>query len=105
MDPCALKDVNGASKRRGDRRDKDGVAPVVELFDDKGRDQSVFDLSQRRLPRLFAPCSGKLSSKAPDDRITWNSLEDVRFYPLPDQPSGPSAHGNADQEADKEHEE
>lgn len=67
MDPISLENVDGASKRRGDRRDKYCVAPVLELFNDEGWDESVFDFSQCRLPGVVAAVPRQLLGEAPHD--------------------------------------
>ena len=103
MHPVAIENVDRASKGRGDRRDKHGVAPVRELFNDECRDQSLFDLGQRGLPGLPAALTGQLLGQASDNCVSWNSLEEGLFDPIPDRPSGPSEDRKADQEARQEH--
>ena len=105
MHPFPIKDVDSTGKRGGDRWNKDRVAPIVELLNDEGRDERFFNLGQCRLPDVFVAFTRQLLGQAPDERVAWNSFEEGSFNPLPDHPSCPSADGNADQEADHQHEE
>src|SRR6185436_19240104 len=75
MDSLAIEDVNSTRKRSGNRRHEDGVT-VVELLDDEGRHERVFDLSQRGLPDLFATVGCHLLGKAAKQRISGNSFEE-----------------------------
>src|SRR4029077_17609500 len=45
MHPLRIANVAGPRERRRDRRDEDGVAPVLELLDDEPRDEGIFDLN------------------------------------------------------------
>ena len=105
MHPLPLENVDGTRERRRDRRDEDGVAPVLELLDDEPRDKGIFDLDQRGPPRALAASPRYLLREAADDPIARDSLEDGPFEPVPSPPSDASTDGGADDGADRENEE
>ena len=105
MYPFPLENVDGAGKRGRDRRDKDRVATVLELFDDKCRDEGFLDLSQCRFPHIFATLARYLLGQTPDERVAGDSFEEGFLEPLAKLPSWPSPDGNANQDADHKHEE
>ena len=88
MHPLPVENVDGTGKRCGDRRNEDGVASVVELFDDEGRDKGLVTLEQRGLPGALATLPSHLVRKTAKERIARNSFEDRPFDPISD----PAAH-------------
>ena len=102
--PLPIENVDRTRERRRDRRDEDGVAPVLELLDDEPRDKGIFDLDQRGPPGALAAVPRHLVREAADDPIARDSLEDGPLEPFPSPPSDASTDGGADDGADRENE-
>src|SRR4029453_12475729 len=95
----------GPRERRRDRRDEDGVAPVLELLDDEPRDEGIFNLDERGPPGALAAFPRHLVSEGADDPIARDSFKGGPFDPGPSPPSDASTDGGADDGADRENEE
>src|SRR5262249_14721117 len=101
--PFSLENVHGASKRCRNRWDKNGIATILELLDDKCWDQGFFDLNQCRFPYIFSTLARNLLGEAAYERVAGDSLKEGCLELLAKHPSGPSPDGKADQEANHEH--
>jgi len=104
MYPLPIENVDGTRERRRDRRDEDGVAPVLELLDDEPRDKGILDLDQRGPPSDLTAFPRHLEREAANNPIARDSLEDRPFEPVPSSPSNASTDGGADEGADRENE-
>lgn len=99
MDPVPRENVDGASEWRGDRGHKDRVATVLEFFNYEGRDESVFDLSQRGLPGVVAAVARQLLGQASHDPVPGNARKEATLNLVLHHPPGAGAGGNADEQA------
>ncbi|MNN50225.1 hypothetical protein D3C81_1647990 [compost metagenome] len=100
-----VEHVDGAGEWRGDRRDKNRVATVLELLDDEGRDERFLDLDQRGLPDVLAVVPRHLLGQAAEQRVARNSFQETFLRPLAGYLSQAGVEGTPDQEADHQHEE
>src|SRR4030095_15656595 len=91
------QDVDGASERRGRRGYENGEASVVKFLNDECRNESFFNLGQRRLPNVLFTHPRQLLGKTPKQCIAWEFLEN-RFV---DSIPGSSACRRADRNTDE----
>ena len=66
MHAFPIQNVNRARKRCGDRRNKDRISTIVELFNYKSRNEALFDFNERGLPDLLLTLPGQLLRETPD---------------------------------------
>src|SRR6185369_1260501 len=66
MHAFPVQNVDRACKGCRDRWNKDRIAPIFELFDDKSRNQGFLNLNERGLPDSLVTRPGQLLGETPD---------------------------------------
>src|SRR5579863_3669680 len=93
------ENIDGSSDRRGNRRNEDCEATVLMFFDDECGDESLLNLSQRRLPCLILRLASQLLRKASNQFVARDSLEQRGLRSLPGRSPRWSANNNPNEEA------
>src|SRR6185295_718244 len=104
MHTFATDDVDGSREGCRYRRDENGEAAIVDLLNDKSRNERVFDLDERRLPDGLAVFPGESLREASKERVTRKSLEERSLHPLSERSAHPRPDGDTDHETDEQHE-
>src|SRR5688500_20394898 len=98
MHAFTVQDVDRSCKRCWNRRNKDGIAPIVKLFNDKSRKEALVTFKERGLPDLLVTRAGQLLSETPYQCVAWDSFEQRCFHPLSNNFSYSSAHAYRSEE-------
>jgi hypothetical protein len=73
MHAFAVEDVDGPGQGGRHRRHEDREAAILELFDDEGRDESLLDLGECRLPEIVPPITSQSLREASKQYVTRRS--------------------------------
>jgi len=105
MHPLRPEYVDGPRERGGHRGDEDGVAPVLEFFDDEPGNEGILDFHKGRFPHPLLTLPRDLLGETSEEVIAGHPLEHRPLHPGTGPPPDPGAEAGPHEEADQQDEE
>ncbi|MNP30171.1 hypothetical protein D3C76_1232340 [compost metagenome] len=102
MHAACFQHVNGASQWRGHRRDEDGVAAVLEHFNDESRDERIFNFDQGGLPYILPAISRHLLGQTTKQAVAGDFFKHPPFHPLAGAFAQTCTQSGANEKADQQ---